>query len=358
MAFSKVMMPHRPTLDRVAALHVLEATIKRSLEIAFVNQTIPLSDDDLEILSDNGIFPMGVGLGRTYGDRGFGSETGVIVHELRLAGKISPQDKVLDNFVAMMDHNNNPNQNGGYLRRQPYSINWIMRQAYRLGNDPSEVKFIFTDEEITRRVMHVVAVYLEANLRNGHVTLGVREQVMRAPAMQLLPAGKTPDEGPRNHQSPMTISRYVRDMFILELSEDEMIEKVKWFVRVHDRARERKSAAKKQVCAGGFDIFELSGYREVGTWVDSDDPYLLEELVENRPLVVMRSSKGNVIIMSKKFDLSGTARLFLNQERCWYYQASSQIQILANGTERVQDTPTGLRQDEIELGIGTTICYM
>lgn len=346
MAFSKAMMPHRSTLDRATALYLLETAIGRPMEIQFVNQTISLSDDDLNVLSDEGIFPLGVGRGRTYRDRGFGSETAVIVHELRSACKLSTENAVLDNVIAMMDADNR----NGKFRRQPYSVCWIMRQGYRLGHDPSETGYTFTDEEVVRRGMHVVAVYLEANQHNRHINLGMREQMMRTPTMQLLPEG-----GPRNHQGPMTVSRYIRDMFMLGLPEDDISQRVKWFVRVHDRAKERQAAAKNLVEAGGFDIFELSSYREVGTWVDSDDPYLLENLAKNRPLVVMRRSNGNVIIMSTKFDLSGTASALMNREQCWYYQASPQI--LANGTEGIEEAPTAFYRQVIERDINRTVFY-
>ena len=358
MAFLEVMLPNRPVLHHVAALHVLEAAIGRPLEITFVNQSISLSDDDLYNLSNRGIFPIGVGSGRLYKDRGFGSETAVIVHELRSVGKILQKDKVLDDLVTMMDLNNNhQSRQGGYLRRQPYSVAWIMRQGYRLGNDPSEVEFSSTDEEVVRRVMHVVASYLEANRRNGSINLGAREQAMCTAAMQLLPGGDTANKGPRNHQGPMTVSRYIRDMFVLGLSEDEMLEKAEWFVRVHDRAKERQVAARKRIDAGGFSMFELPGYTESGTWIDSDDPYLLEDLAKTKshPLVVMRSSRGNVIIMSVMFDLSGAASLFLSKEQCWYYQASPQF--LANGTEGVEDIPTVFSREVIESGLGETVCY-
>lgn len=351
MIFSTVMMPHRPTLDRGTALYILETTIGKRLEIQFVNQTIPLSNEDLAALSDKGIFSIGVGLGQIYRDRGFGSETAAIVDELRSVGKIATHDRMLDNIIVLMDADNR----NGQLRHQPYSVEWAMRQGYRFGNDPSEVRFIFTDEEVVRRGMHVVAVYLEANRHCEHIDLGTREQVMRMPAMHLLPEGKTPNKGPRNHQGPMTVSRYIRDMFVLGVPENEIMQRSEWFVRVHDRAKERQAEAKKRVDAGGFDTFELSGYREVGTWVDSDDPYLLDNLARNHPLIVMKSSKGNIIIMSTKFDLSGAASLFKSQEKCWYYQASPQI--LANGTEGTYATPTGLSRATIERGLDQTVCY-
>jgi len=356
MVFTQVMMPYRSMLDRAAAVHVLETAIGKTLNIQFVNQKVSLSDDDLDTLSDKGIFPIGVGVGRTYKDRGFGSETAVIVHELRSVGKIPAQNNVLDSFVVMMNLNNNHKiKQGGYLRRQPYSVAWIMRQGYRLGNDPDEVEFQFTDEDVVRRAMHVVAVYLEASRQCGRPNLGLREKVMRSPAMQLLPEGETPNKGPRNHQGPMTVSRYIRDMFVLGLPEDEILEQAEWFVRVHDRTKERQAAARKRVDAGGFSRFELSEYREVGTWVDSDDPYLLEELAYNRSLVVMRNSRGNVIIMSTKFDLSGVASVLLSKEQCWYYQGSPQL--LTNGTEGVEEVPTRLSRREIEDDLNFAVCY-
>ena len=241
-----------------------------------MSQNTLLFNEDLQALSDQGIFTIGVGCGLKYTDRGFHSETSAILYELRSIEKISESDPVLDHFAWMMNMNNDhqSKKGGGYLRRQPYAVTWIMRQAYRLGHDPSEVGFTFTDEEVVRRGIHVIAVYLDVNRHPKNIDLGIRKQVMRTPAMQLLPAGapNNPNKGPRNHQGPMTVSRYIRDMFVLGTPEDEMVQRAKWFVRVHDRAKERQTMAREQVDAGGFDTFTLSNYREVGTWVDSDDP--------------------------------------------------------------------------------------
>lgn len=352
MSYTEVMLPCRPVVDRATAFYLFEKAVGGSLKMRFVSQNTDLSNDDLQRLSDQGVFTIGVGSGLKYTDRGFGSETSAILHELRSIGKIPDHDPVLDDIAHMMDMNNDhQSRQGGHLRRQPYAVTWIMRQAYRLGHDASETDFAFTDEEVVRRAMHMVAVYVEANRRQERLSLDLREQIMRTSAMQLLPEGRTPDKGPRSHQGPMTVSRYVRDMFLSYVPEDEMLERTGWFVRVHDRAQVRQAAAKNLIDAGGFDMFELSGHREVGTWVDGDDPYLMEELAKSCPLVVMRRSTGNIIIMSKDFNLSAVADRFLRKEPGqWYYQ--SRPQLLANGTENVDADPSGLSRDTIESDIG------
>lgn len=357
MAYTEVILPCHPVIDRTIAFYLFEKAIGRPLKIRFVSQDTHLSNQEIERLSNQGIFTLGVGSGLKYTDREFGSETSAILHELRSIGKIPESDPVLDDLARMMDINNDHHsRQGGYLRRQPYAVTWIMRQAYRLGNDPSEVAFTFFDEEVVRRGIHVVVAYVEARRRNERLSLGLQEQVMRISAMQLLPEGETPNKGPRSHQGPMTVSRYVRDMFLSRISEDEMWERTEWFVHVHDRAQARQATAKEMAKSQSFDTFPLDDRDKVGTWVDSDDPYLLEELAKIRPLVVMRRSTGNIIIMSKKFNLSALADMFLRKEPGkWYYQ--SKPQLLANGTENVDKDSSGLSRDMIESDTGFLVSY-
>ncbi|TSC67289.1 MAG: hypothetical protein G01um101466_748 [Parcubacteria group bacterium Gr01-1014_66] len=356
MPYTEAMLPCRPVIDRAIAFYLFEKAIGRPLKIRFVSQNVHLSNDDIERLSGQGIFTIGVGSGLKYTDRGFGSETSAILHELRSVGKIPGHDPVLDDLARMMDINNDHHsRRGGYLRRQPYAITWIMRQAYRLGHDADEADFAFTDEDVVHRGVHVAAVYIEASRRNERLGLGLREQIIASPAMQLLPEGG-PNKGPRNHQGPMTVSRYVRDMFLCCVSEDKMLERTGWFVRVHDRAQARQTTAKEMAKSQSFETFPIDDRDEVGTWVDSDDPYLLEELAKSCPLVVMRRSTGNVIIMSKDFNLSSVADMFLREEpEQWYYQ--SKPQLLANGTENVDADSSGLSRDTIQDDIGFLLSF-
>ncbi len=353
MSYTEVMLPRRPVIDRAIAFYLFEKAIGRPLKIKFVSQNIHLSNNDIERLSHQGIFTIGVGSGLKYTDRGFDSETSAILHELRSVEKIPDHDPVLDDLARMMDMNNDHHsKQGGYLRRQPYAITWIMRQAYRLGHDASEVNFCFDDEEVVRRAVHVVTVYVETSRRNERLSLGLREQVMRTPAMQLLPEGGTPNKGPRNHQVPMTVSHYIRDMFLSCVPADEMLERTEWFVRVHNRAQARQADAKEMAKSQSFETFPIGNRdEEAGIWLDSDDPYLLEELAKSRSLVVMRRSTGNVIIMSKDFNLSAVADTFLRKEPGqWYYQ--SKPQLLANGTENVDMDSSGLSRNTVESNIG------
>lgn len=348
MAYTEVILPRRPVVDRAAAFYLFEKAVGGSLKIRFVSQNAHLSNSDLQTLSDNAVFTIGVGRGLKYTDRKFGSETSAMLHELRSVGMFPIYDSVLNDLALMMDANNDhESDTGGFLRRQSYAITWIMRQAYRLGHDASEINFCFDDEEVVRRAVHVIAMYVEAYRHDNHPEVILREQTIKTKAMYLLPKGNA-----RRHQGPMTVSRYIRDMIACGLEENEIVERAKWFVRVHDRAQARKVAAKEMAKSQAFDTFPLDDRPDVGTWmdgtwVDSDDPYLLEALAENRPLVVMRNSQGNIIIMSKRFDLSAVADIFLSREpERWYYQSNPQL--LANGTENVDMEKSGMSRNTIE----------
>ena len=90
--------------------------------------------------------------------------------------------------------------------------------------------------------------------------------------------------------------------------------------------------------------------------MDSDDPYLMAALAkpDMYDLVVMHSSRGNVIVMSRSFHLSGVAHALIKKEPLqWHY--NPQRNILSNGTESVDVVPTGLPRKEIECDISLNI---
>ncbi|MDP3769860.1 MAG: hypothetical protein Q8R40_02905 [bacterium] len=351
-------MPNRSTIDRIAAREILERVVGRPLTTRFMNQEIMLSDADLKALADAGTFSIGVGKSRTYRDREingrkFGSETAIMIYELRQSNLIPATDPVLDEFAKMMDRNNKD----GYLVHQPNSVNWDIRQGYRLSVDPTEIGFTFDHEEVVRRAGRVIRAFINASEMAGKRDKETLERAKNALALKLLPEGNA-----RIHCGPMTVSRYIRDMFVLGFTEHEMLDNARWFVDIHNRAKARQQLAKQLVDAQEregaikFDTFPLGLHDERGTQVDSDDPYLTEELVGRRHLVAIQSSKGNVIIMSKKtFDLSGVGKALSDAEPGkWMYLPGSQ-NIVANGTEGVEVTPTGLSKATIQKFIGLKV---
>lgn len=351
MAFSKVLLSHRPTVDRIGAFDIVQKALGLELEIEFVNQTISLSDADVRTLINDGVIPIGVGKGRTYRERNidgkkFGSETALALYNLRAVGHLPSADQALDDFAAMMSGNNDD----GYLIRQPYSVNQILRDAYRLGHDPEEVEYTFSDQEIVRRGSHVVRTYLDAREKGGF-DLAAREQIKRIFAIELLP------EWARSHNGPMTVLRYMRDMCLLGVAEDEMRERALWLIRINDRAAQKEQQAEARVAAGDFETFEIfvadntSIWNGRGTWVDSDDLYLLKALAGRRQLVTMRSRAGNVIIMSKAFSLAKVGAALQTQEPERWHVEHGKRNIVANGTESVMMPATGLSRRALEYTI-------
>lgn len=357
MAFSKVLVSHRPTVDRIGAFDILQKTVGSPLTICFANQEIVLSDADLHDLVKAGTFSIGVGKGRTYRDREidgqkFGSETAVILYELRKMKQIPAVDPVLDEFARMMDVNNDK----GNLVRQPYSVPWIIRQGYRLSADSAETNFSFDHVEVVRRARHVIGAFINASEMGGKRDKATLERAKNALAVKLLPQGNA-----RTHYGPMTVSRYIRDMFILGFAEHETVEAAQWFVEVHDRAKVRREQAKElvdaqeQIGAVKFETFPLGLHDELGTWADSDDPWLMEELAGRYHLVAMQSSKGNVIIMSKTFDLSAVGQILSGMEPGRWKYIPGQQNIVANGTEGVEVISTDLPKAIIQRATGLKV---
>lgn len=350
MTISSVMLSHRPTVDRIAAFDLVQQVVGRPLDILFANQTDNLSNAEVKALGDEGIVLIGVGKGRTYRERQidgrkFGSETELLLNDLLTTVLPHSRSRVLGDFAAMMSRNNED----GYLVRQPYSVNQIIRDAYRLGHDPEEIAFTFSDEEVVRRGAHVVRMYLNAREKGG-LDLGARERIKRMPAVELLP------EWARQQNGPLTVGRYMRDMCMLEVTEEELRERALWFIRINDRAAKKEEEAEKRVDAGDFNtFFEISGYGMQGIWVKSDDPYLLKVLAGRRHLVAMRSHLGNVIIVSKTFNLAKVGVALQAQEPGHWHVESGKRNVVANGTESVPMSKTGLSQTVLGYVIGANV---
>jgi len=176
--------------------------------------------------------------------------------------------------------------------------------------------------------------------------LGMHEASKKCSAMALLPAG--------DYYGPFTVRRYVRDMYMLGYDEKLMVAKAGWFVEVHDKAKQREAAAKKTAETAKFDFFILSRRQEFGTWVEADDPYLMSHLGQDRDLVVMRNSRGNLIMMSREFDLSDVAAALIEKEpNVWYFDGGRNI--LANGTESEPVPATALSRESLQICIATRI---
>lgn len=345
MNFTSGLLPNRATLDPITALYVLERVIGRTLKIEFANPGMDMSDETLQKLSAKGVFTIGIGKNRTHKDREvqgklFGSEAALMIHELRSIGLLS-QDNILDTFTEMLDRDNT----NGHLKRQPYSGYWIVQQAYRLGRHGQEE--IITDEEIVRHGMHLVSVYVQASKSKVRPSLALRKHIMNSPAMQFLP-----EQGAaRTHQGPLTVSRYIRDMYICKIDEQDIVERTKWFVAVHDWAKKQQQMADHTAESQGFRTFSVGKYKDAGVWVESDSPYLLSAVARRHDLVVMRSSRGNIIIMSKMFNLAMVAEILQHAEPDgrWHY-APDPLNVLANGTESHDEIEsTNFSREEVEL---------
>ena len=341
MAYTEVLLPRWPTVDYITSYTIFRGLIQRPLKISFMNKYEWATDAAFMSLDLRRVLPIGFRK-QDEADEKILSETAMIVSELREFGAL-PDEDALDNLAKMLTRDNKD----GYLSKsQLYATPWISRQAYRFGFDPAEV---------VCRMADVIDVYLEATRQKaeqgGKMSLNVRERAARSKAMALLPEGPA-----RTHCGPLTVSRLIRDMHFLGYSdESEMCEHVRWFVEIHDRAKERQLAADEQARTGSFEKFRLSGQTKVGVWVDSDDPYLMSSLAAMHDLVAMRSSRGNVIVMSKSFDLSGVARELIQREpKRWHYTGGLR-NILSNGTESVEVPPTNLSRMAIEACIALCI---
>lgn len=320
MEIKKVLLPHRPTVDRIAAFTILEDAAGHLLEIEFVNQTKEFTKEEFERLTNEGAYLLGVGRGETYAELGFKSETSLVVHTLDIA-----KDAALEKLCEVMDKNNAT----GFLRRQTYSINWIIRQAYRLGYDPMNA---------VRSTQSVVRAFLAA-LRTE------KRRVTETPEIKALLNVIGRQFG------PFSVSRFVRDFTIATNEQTSVLPLAQWFVTVHDKAKIAQETAEARAMSERFEEFRVPTHlRGYGIWVEDDDPYLASELAKHRDLVVARSGKGNIVIFSRLLNLAPVGEILADERDSddhpvWMYDA--RFNAVFNGTESVESVPTQKTKAEI-----------
>ncbi len=318
MNINKVLLPYRPTVDRNSALTVLEDFVGHLLEIGFANQTKKFTEEETEQLATEGIYSLGVGRGETYEELGFKSETSLIVDMLGIT-----KDAALEKLCEIMDRHNHD----GHLRKQRYSITWIIRQAYRLGYDPVLVV------RITQEVVRAFLTALQAEKREFVETPETR-LILNTTGRQF---------------GPFSVSRFVRDLTV----SGRPITPVSWFIQVHDEAKERQAAAAKRAETEKFEGFLIPtryGPRH-GVWIDDGDPYLSEKLAIQKDAVIVRNGKGNVVILSRTMHLDIVGEQLADDEYdeaeypIWKYD--SRFNAVFNGTEGVESPPTKKTKEEI-----------
>ena len=340
MLYTEARLPRWPTLDEIIAYGILEDILKRPLQISFMNKDRVLTNAELQELNQQGVLL--VGFDKKVGPNEEAiSSTASMVDELRSVGGLPAEDNVLDELARMLARDN---QDGYLTKSQPFAAGFVAQSAYRHGYDHQEVVY---------RTAHVgqVLVKVMTERSNGRPDLASHEHAKLTPAMALLP-----EKAPRTHCGPFTVSRYIRDMYTLGYTDADMVARASWFIEIHNQAKVQRAAADNAAITQTFEKFRLAGQTKIGLWVQSDDPYLMAALATDRyDLVAMRSSKGNVIVMSKSFDLSHVAHDLMTKEPDRWYYGSGQRNMLANGTERVQRPPTQFSRDEIVQSISLNV---
>ena len=141
---------------------------------------------------------------------------------------------------------------------------------------------------------------------------------------------------------------------MLGVSEPVIVAKAGFFMDIHEKAKRREAAARKTAEAARFDSFSLQHRKEFGTWAESNDPYLMSRLGQDRDLVVMHNPSGNLIMMSREFDLADVAAALADKEPgLWYFDKERNI--LANGTESEPMPPTALGRESLQICIATRV---
>ena len=321
-----VVLVQEPQFDKIAAKRILERYLGYTLPVAnFWASNEEPDNNTFQQWVDGNIIPIDLGRDK-YHARGTRSALESIMVDYEI-----PRDQPLQELLDMVNKNNLT----GYLKGFYGSITWTLRELYKLGRNP---------EEVIMAVSHVIDIFLKAFDKSA--------QPGENAILERLVGGLIGRDFLKSNFSPFTIPRYMRDMWRVGISVEEIIRRAKYFAEGWQSAQRMRQQAKNDLLTGnGFEVtlnFALGPGR--GGLVRTDSPFVSRELVKEFLLVIVKNSKGNVRIQTTaqnaRVDLSRLARLLDELEpRRWFYDP--RLPALFNGTRQYRVWASSLSDHQL-----------
>lgn len=320
--FGGIFLPNQPPIDKIAAVAVVDMYVQPGIQVVgFWKTNQDPSEAQMAEWEERRILPIDIGSGK-YHSVGSGSALERIVELLRIE-----TDKTLDRLITIINNNNRT----GYLKGGGHAISWILREAYKLGEDIGEV---------VDRSRHVVKLWLETSGVSCPCGAELDDR-----------CGKLWDRVCEN-RSTFSLAEYLHNMKIAGVPASEIYERAIFFHAIEERARKEQRCAREMLSEPtNYRAFLLEQASCRGVSITTDNPYVAREVFRVMPntcVVVCRSSKGNVDILTRGLDMESVAEALKRDEPDrWFYDI--RIQGILNGTLSLSEVPaTGKSVADIE----------
>ena len=291
-----VVMLHSPPIDKIGALVLLERRTSGEIPVYRFWETNRCTRAQLGSWRAQGIEPIDLG-NEKYHQAGMPSAAAYTAK--RHGMTVSAGEKALLDILAK-------NNESGWLKGRPFSTAWILRELYELGYDP---------QQVVRRVAHVVSCFVRV------------EDGERVPARD----GATMEKifwcelrRMRNSQfAPMTIPRYLRDMWYLGYQPDKIREMTKWWTHGWNEAKNAHKQA--QAAFPRMRRVEFRASTRRCALVHTDDKFVVRVAAQAYDILVVRKSAGQVGILAQKVSLLRLYGWLKAQEPTIWHQAVGAI---------------------------------
>lgn len=227
----------------------------------------------------------------------------------------------------------NKNNKKGHLRAMKFSVPYLIRETYELKGDDTDFH-----AELVSKAMDIVQSF--ATVENGAVVARSIEELEAA----------LPDLVSRLRPSmdqPLTIGRYLSDLWFLGTSPQEIREKVEFWLAQYDAVANRLAEAEKTLSKLQPKKWSAAG--EAGIVLRSDDHFLLKAATRSRQwgIRIVVTGPGHTTISTNQLDLSKMYEVLkrLEPDR-WYYQPNMGA-LINGGPQYTAVEPTGYSTEHL-----------
>lgn len=321
--FRGVALPYKPPIDKIAAMVLLQRHNGAPLETVEYHKANECPDALFAFWKKEGIYPIDLGQMK-YHKAGVGSATEFVANDLSV-----PLTNGEKRVVSLINQNNG---DGSLKRGAKFSVVQIVRDLYELTNDQD---------------YHLNAIAAAADVVDAFIRVEDDERVRDEEGIVSGLAGLYEELLPCQYR-PMTLGRYMRDLWILGEDPKTIRRKLNFWleeyrkVRIeYERGREAFASMKTRQTfkVGTFDVLFLP----------TDDRFIANAAIMNRdyPIRIIRGSGGHTTISTMRLDMSAVAtKLQEIEPGRWYHQ--TEMGTLINGGPQYVDTPpTALWANEL-----------
>lgn len=278
-----VVMLHNPLMDKVAALALVERTQgDASLPIVAFWSNPECPDEQLKAWRSGGIFPIDLGQEK-YHKAGVGSATEFVARALGIEG-----EPVVRELVRLANENNRT----GNLKAQKFlAPAWLIREMYDADYD---------QREVVERTSHVVKMFMAA-----WGSKPVTDSDAEVKSLREEFGGALLDTV--NLQfAPLTLSRYLRDMWRMGVPPEEIRSRMEWWLDASDTIAFATEEAEDTVGNIERHPFSANGWR--GLAIMTVNRLVTKAISRTCDILVTEHpERGHVAILAKEADLKSLA---------------------------------------------------